>query len=54
MMCPIFENDDIDNVKVNKDQSLVDQQILNRRPRFEIRSQLVAKKKLGPVFSGKL
>ena len=49
-----IENDDIDNVKVNKDQSLVDQQILNRRPRFEIRSQLVAKKKLGPVFSGKL
>ena len=49
-----IENDDIDNVKVNKDQSLVDQQMLNRRPRFEIRSQLVVKKKLEPVFSGKL
>ena len=41
-----LENDDIDSVKVNKNQSLVDQQKLDRRPRFEIRSALVLKKNL--------
>ena len=49
-----LENKDIDSVKVNKDQSLVDQQKLDRRPRFEIRSALVLKKKLKPLFEGKL
>ena len=49
-----IENEDIDSVKVNKKQSLADQQKLDRRPRFEIRSQLVIKKKLKPVFTGKL
>ncbi|MDB9759356.1 Bsp6I family type II restriction endonuclease [Candidatus Pelagibacter sp.] len=49
-----IENDDIDSVKVNKNQSLVDQQKQNKRPRFEIRSQLVVKKKLEPIFSGRL
>ena len=49
-----LENKDIDSVKANKDQSLVDQQKLDRRPRFEIRSALVLKKKLKPVFEGKL
>ena len=48
------ENDDIDSVKVNKNQSLVDQQKLDRRPRFEIRSALVLKKNLKPIFTGKL
>ena len=49
-----LENDDIDSVKVNKNQSLVDQQKLDRRPRFEIRSALVLKKNLKPIFVGKL
>ena len=49
-----LENEDIDSVKVNKKQSLVDQQQKDRRPRFEIRSALVVKKKLKPVFKGKL
>ena len=34
-----LDNNDIDDVKVNKKHSLVDQQKLDRRPRFEIRSQ---------------
>ena len=49
-----IENNDIDSVKVNKNQSLVDQQKLDRRPRFEIRNQLVVQKNLKPVFIGKL
>ena len=49
-----LENKDIDSVKVNKKQSLVDQQKLKRRPRFEIRSALVIEKKLKPIAQGKL
>jgi hypothetical protein len=49
-----LDNNDIDDVKVNKKHSLVDQQKLNRRPRFEIRSQLINKKNLKPLIEGQL
>jgi hypothetical protein len=49
-----LENDDIDNVKVNKKEKLTDQQKGEKRPRFEIRSTLVVKKNLKPIKVGKL
>ena len=50
----LLENLDIDNIKVNKNQTLKEQQVKDRRPRFEIRSQLIKPKKIQPVKSGKL
>jgi len=49
-----LDNDDIDNVKVNKKQKLTDQQEEDRRPRFDIRKQLVETLKLEPVLIGKI
>lgn len=50
----LLENSDIDNIKVNKKHTLKDQQDKDRRPRFDIRSQLIGPKKIQPVKSGKL
>ena len=49
-----LNNDDIDNVKVNKKQKLSDQQNQDRRPRFDIRKQLVEPLKLQPLLVGKI
>ncbi len=49
-----LENLDIDNIKVNKNQSLKDQQNKDRRPRFEIRKQLIIPKNIKPIKENKL
>jgi len=49
-----LDNNDIDNVKVNKKQKLTDQQDKEKRPRFDIRKKLVNFLKLEPVFVGKI
>jgi hypothetical protein len=49
-----LNNDDIDNVKVNKSEKLTDQQDNKRRPRFDIRLKIIQPLNLQPVFVGKI
>jgi len=49
-----IENDDIYNHKVNATQTLKDQQLQGRRPRFSIWSNIIEKKGLKPVKTGNL
>jgi hypothetical protein len=49
-----LDNDDIDNVKVNKKQKLTDQQDLDRRPRFNIRNSIIIPKSIKPIKVGSL
>ena len=49
-----LNNDDIDNLKVNKSEKLTDQQDNKRRPRFDIRLKIIQPLNLQPVFVGKI
>jgi hypothetical protein len=49
-----LNNVDIDNVKVNKKQKLTDQQNEDRRPRFNIRAELIETLNLKPILEGKI
>ena len=51
---PLRNNDDIDNLKVNKSEKLTDQQDNKRRPRFDIRLKIIQPLNLQPVFVGKI
>ena len=45
-----IDNDDIYNQKVNTTETMRDQQLQNRRPRFSIYSSIVEKKGLKPII----
>ena len=50
----IIENDDIYNQKVNASETMRDQQLMDRRPRFSIYSNIIEEKKLHPIISSTL
>lgn len=50
----LLDNDDIYNHKVNAEQTLRDQQLQGRRPRFSIFKEIIQKKKLKPIKSASL
>ena len=47
-------NEYIYNTKVNKNQKMSDQQDQSRRPRFDLRSQIIIPNKIKPVVEGKI
>lgn len=49
-----INSDDIYNHKVNADQTVRDQQLQGRRPRFRIYPEIIEKKKLKPIKTGNL
>jgi hypothetical protein len=49
-----ISNDDIDNCKANKKETVKDQQNLQRRPRFDIRSKLIKPNNIKPIKIGNL
>lgn len=49
-----IKNEDIDNCKVNKNETVKDQQNLQRRPRFDIRSKIIIPNNIKPIKSGNL
>ena len=42
------------NTKVNKNQKMSDQQDQSRRPRFDLRSQIIVPNKIVPAVEGKI
>lgn len=50
----LLTNDDIYNHKVNAEQTLRDQQLQGRRPRFSIFKEIIQKKNLKPIKSATL
>lgn len=50
----LLENDDIYNHKVNANQTLKDQQLQGRRPRFSIYNEIIQIKRLKPIKTGNL
>ena len=49
-----IENDDIYNQKVNATETMRDQQLMGRRPRFSIYSNIIKERKLHPIISSTL
>jgi hypothetical protein len=50
----LINNNDIYNQKVNKTQTMRDVQLKGKRPRFSIIKEIIRKKNLKPIQSGKL
>ena len=50
----LIPNNFIYNIKVNKNQKMSDQQNQSRRPRFDLRSQIIIPNKIEPIIEGKI
>jgi len=50
----LIDNPSIYNHKVNANQTMKQQQLENRRPRFSIMKEIIIPKKISPVVKGKL
>ena len=50
----LIENDLIYNHRVNNNQTMREQQLERRRPRFSIYKDIIKRQNIGPVFSGGL